>query len=102
MLEEVVMLRRAGASISASRVDRYAAELERLQKRADSATRDDRKVLDIDRKNGRAVKSAHLRLCHGALRSHFVRNLVHFSDECAFDFSGPRSKPRQMPCSECV
>ena len=31
MLEEVVMLRRADAPISASRVDRYAAELERLQ-----------------------------------------------------------------------
>ena len=31
MLEEVVMLKRAGAPISASRVDRYAAELERLQ-----------------------------------------------------------------------
>ena len=31
MLEEVVILRRAGAPISESRVDRYAAELERLQ-----------------------------------------------------------------------
>ena len=30
MHEEVVMLKRAGAPISASRVDRYAAELERL------------------------------------------------------------------------